>query len=171
MMTLEYTLTLNDYQAAFRLHRRRRLSRRLITWLGPILLLIAVVGFIVCSVENNTALAAQAVALAAGSLVFTIGMPISRFWNIRKTFNRLFPSSQKDRRSRITIDDQEVCRELSGVAELRVLWSGVYDFAQDEKVTLLYTNKDCFLLFPTALMSSEQRAELNELVARLLVKR
>ena len=75
-MTLQYVLTLKDYRAAFRLHRRQALSRRLVPWIGPILLLIAVVSFIVCSVKNNTAFAAQAVALAAGSLVFTIGMPI-----------------------------------------------------------------------------------------------
>ena len=57
------------------------------------------------------------------------------------------------------------------MAELKILWSGVYDFAQDEKITMFYTNKDCFLLFPTALMSVEQRTELNDLVARHVVKR
>ena len=170
-MRLEYTLTLKDYKAAFRLHRRQKLSRRLVSWLGPVLLLIAVVGFVLCSVENNTALAGQAAALFAGSLVFTIGLPLSRSWNVRKSFSRLFPSGQADRRSKISIDDQGVCRELSGVAELRVLWSGVYGFAQDEKITMLYTSKDCFLLFPTELMSTDQRAELNELVARHTVKR
>ncbi|WP_109487449.1 YcxB family protein [Occallatibacter savannae] len=170
-MKLEYKLTLKDYKAAFRLHRRRRMSRRLVVWLGPILLVIGVVGFVACSVANNTPLAAQAAALTAGSLVFTIGMPISRSWNIRRSFNRLFPSGEKDRISRIAIDDQGICRELSGVAELKLSWNGIYDFAQDEKITLLYTNKDCFLLWPTALMSAEQRAELSELVARHLVKR
>ena len=170
-MRLEYTLTLKDYKAAFRLHRRKKLSRRLIFWLGPSLLSLAIVGFVVCSIENNTALAAQALALAAGSLVFTIGMPISRSLNIRRSFKRLFPASQRDRRSRIEINDQGICRELYGVAELRVLWSGICDFAQDEKVTTLYTNKDCFLLFPTALMSPEQRSELDDLVARHVEKR
>ena len=67
-MRLEYTLTLKDYKAAFKLHRRRKMSRRLIAWLGPILLVIGVAGFVACSVANNTALAAQAAALAAGSL-------------------------------------------------------------------------------------------------------
>jgi hypothetical protein len=170
-MRLEYTLTLKDYKAAFRLHRQRKISRRLTVWLGPILMVIGVVGFVVCSVANNTPLAAQAAALTAGSLVFTIGMPISRSWNIRKSFNRLFPSGEKDRISRIAIDDQGICRELSGVAELKLSWNGIYDFAQDEKITLLYTNKDCFLLWPTALMSAEQRAELGGLVARHVVKR
>jgi hypothetical protein len=170
-MRLEYTLTLKDYKAAFRLHRRRKISRRLISWLGPILLVIGIVGFVTCSVANNTPLAAQAAALTAGSLVFTIGLPVSRSWNIRRSFNRLFPSGQKDRISRIAIDDQGVCRELSGVAELKLLWSGVYDFAQDARITLLYTNKDCFLLWPTELVSAEQRVELDQLVARHVVKR
>jgi len=170
-MKLEYALTLNDYKAAFKLHRRQKFTRRLLPWSGPILLVIALVEFVICSVTNNVTLAAQALALAAGSLVFTIGMPLSRFWNIRRSFNRLFPSGHRDRRSRIEIDDHGICRELSGVAELRILWSGLYDFAQDEKVTMFYTNRDCFLLFPTALMSSEQRTELSELVRRHVVKR
>lgn len=170
-MRLQYTLTLKDYKAAFRLHRRRKISRRLSSWIGPILLVVGIVGFVICSVTNNRPLAAQAAALTAGSLVFTLGIPISRSWNIRRSFNRLFPSGEKDRISRIVIEDQGICRELSGVAELKLLWSGIYDFAQDERITLLYTNKDCFLLWPTALMSAEQRAELNELVTLHLVKR
>ncbi|MBS1802481.1 MAG: YcxB family protein [Acidobacteria bacterium] len=170
-MKLEYKLTLKDYKAAFRLHRRRKISRRLIAWLGPVLLVIGVIGFVLCSIANNTPLAAQAAALIAGSLVFTIGLPISRSWNIRRSFTRLFPSGENDRISRIAIDDQGICRELSGVAELKLSWNGIYDFAQNEKITLLYTNKDCFLLWPTGLMSTGQRAELDELVGRHVVKR
>jgi hypothetical protein len=170
-MKLEYTLTLADYKGAFRLHRLKKLSRRLMFWLGPILLLTAVIGFVLCSIENNTALATQAVALATGSLVLTIGMPISRSWNIRRRFNRLFPSGQRDRISRIEVDDHGIRRELSGVAELRILWNGIYDFAQNEKITMFYTNKDCFLLFPTNLMTTQQRTEVDELVARHMAKR
>ena len=111
-MRLEYKLTLKDYKAAFRLHRRRKISRRLTYWIGPILLIVGIVGFVVCSIGKNTTLAAQAAALTAGSLVFTVGMPISRSWNIRRSFNRLFPAGEKDRTSRIAIEDQGVCREL-----------------------------------------------------------
>jgi hypothetical protein len=170
-MRLEYILTLRDYKAAFRLHRRQKLTRRLLPWTGPILLLIAFIAFVIFSVHRNIELAGQAMALAAGSIVLSIGLPISRFTNIRRSFYRLFPPDAADRKSSIDIDRERIVRTLSGVSELKVLWSGVYSFVQDENVTMLYTNKDCFLFFPTQLMSSDQRAELSNLVAQHVTER
>lgn len=169
-MKLEYTLTPKDYKAGFGLHRRQRIIRRIVPWFGPCLLLIAFIGFIVFSVKNNSAWAAQCIALAVGALVITIGLPISRFINIRKGYRRLFPSGSHDRKSSIEINDVCIVREHSGASELKIPWNAVYGFAQDERVTMIYTNKDCFLLFPTHVMSPEQRAELGELVARHGVK-
>jgi len=101
----------------------------------------------------------------------SIGMPISRFISVRKSFNRLFPPDQKDRTSTIDLNDERIVRELSGTSEFKVFWSAIYDFAEDVHVSLLYTNKDCFLIIPARSMSPAQRTELNDLVARHIVKR
>jgi hypothetical protein len=38
-------------------------------------------------------------------------------------------------------------------------------------MTLLHLDKDKFLLFPTSALSSEQKTELNDLVARNMVRK
>jgi hypothetical protein len=170
-MRLDYTLTLDDYRAAFRLHRRQKLFRRLYPWLGPILLAVAAAGFVTFSILGNLQLVGDSFALAAGALVMTIGVPVVRYFNVRASFRRLFPPGHSDRTSAITIDEKCVTRELSGVAELKMLWNGIYAFAQNDRITLLYTNKTCFLLFPTKIMNEEQRSELAALVARHVKRR
>jgi hypothetical protein len=69
------------------------------------------------------------------------------------------------------MDDDRILSGLPGVSEEKYFWNAIVGFAQDRKMTLLYLDKDKFLLFPTYALSPEQRAELNDLVARYVVKR
>jgi hypothetical protein len=140
-------------------------------FIWPVLLVAFFVGAIISSGNPQSQLFSQCLALGAGSLVMAIGMPISRFFSARRSFNRLFPPAQKDRTSTIDINDERIVRELAGTSELKVLLNAIYDFAEDVRVSLLYTNKDCFLIIPIRSMSPDQRVELNDLVARHVVKR
>jgi len=170
-MKLTYELTLSDFKAARRLHRRQRWSRQVMHFIWPFLLVAFFLGAIISSGNPRSQFFSQCLALGAGSLVMSVGMPISRFFGVRRSFNRLFPPGQKDRISIIDIDDERIVRELSGTSEFKVFWSAIYAFAEDANVNLLYTNKDCFLIVPVRSMSPTQRAELNDLVARNGVKR
>jgi hypothetical protein len=170
-MKMSYTLTLADFKAARRLHRRQRFARQIMHFIWPVLLVAFFIGAIISSGNPQSQLFSQCLALGAGSLVMSIGMPISRFFSVRRSFNRLFPPNQTDRTSTIDITDERIVRELSGTSEFKVLWSAIYDFAEDVHVSLLYTNKDCFLIIPARSISPAQRAELNDLIARHIVKR
>jgi len=170
-MKLSYTLTLADFKAAHILYRRQRLSRQIMHFVWPVLLVACLIGAVISSGDPHSELFSQCFALGAGSLVLSIGMPISRFFSVRRSFNRLFPQGQKDRTSTIDINDERIVRELSGASELKVFWSAIYDYTEDAHVSLLYTNKDCFLIIPARSMSPEQHTELNDLVARHVVKR
>jgi hypothetical protein len=68
------------------------------------------------------------------------------------------------------MDKERILSGLPEVSEERYFWNAIVGFAQDEKMTLLYLDKDKFLLLPTYALSPEQRTELNELVARHVVK-
>jgi hypothetical protein len=168
---LTYTLTLADFKAARLLHRRQRVSRQIMHFIWPVLLVVFFVGAIVSSGNLQSQIFSQCLALGAGALVMTIGMPISRFLSIRRSFNRLFPPAQRDRTSTFEINDERIVRELAGTIELKLLWGAISDFVEDERVSLLYTNKDCFLIIPGRSMSTDQRAELNDLVARHVAKK
>jgi len=82
----------------------------------------------------------------------------------------MFPHGQTDQLLSIDIDDGRIISEMPGFSESKLLWTAIVRFAQNEKVTLFYVAKARFLFVPTQLFSEEQRAELNDLVARHLPK-
>ncbi|HUA98340.1 MAG TPA: YcxB family protein [Terracidiphilus sp.] len=170
-MKLEYTLTLRDYKAALKLHRKQKLIRRLSPYIGPLLLLLSIIGFIFASLAHRPEIVADSAALGAGSLTVTALLPISNFFNIRRCFKGLFPPSRTDRTSNLDIDNERIVSSIPGVSEGKILWPGVYKFAQDDKVTMIYLAERRFLFFPTPAMSPAQRTELNDLIARHVTKR
>ena len=68
-MKFEFTVTLEDYKAALKLHRRPKLSRRIFPWIGPLLFLISLALFAAGSLTSNQGLLVQAIVLAAWSLL------------------------------------------------------------------------------------------------------
>ena len=170
-MKLTYTLTLDDYKAALLLHRRQKLIRRINVFIWPILTFAFLIGVIVFTGSGHQELLTQCLIFGVVSLWLAIALPIARYFNMRKGFNRILLSKQMDRRISIDIDDERIVSEIPGVGEGKYFWNAIIAFAQDKKVTLLSLYKDRFLLFPTAMLSEDQHAELNDLVARHVSKR
>lgn len=174
-MRLEYTLTLSDYRSAQRLHIRQKISRRIsfYVWfiLIPILAAIGLIAFTVLDISRYTHSAALFAGLEAGLIWLALFCPISREYQIRKSFKQLFPATRTDRSSILEIDDTHIVSAIPGVSEGKFFWSGICGFAQNERVTLIYIAAKRFLFFPTAAMKTEERVELNDMVARHVVKR
>jgi hypothetical protein len=170
-MKFEFTVTIEDYKAALRLHRGRKLSRRIFLWIGPSLFLISLILFVAGSLSKNTPVLTQAIVLAAWSLCVTIAFPILRFATTRRGYQQMFPPTRSSRTSTIEINDQKIIEENPGTEEIRLPWTGVMDFIQNERVTMIYMGTNRFFLFPTSALSPAQRAELNDFVARHVVKR
>jgi hypothetical protein len=55
--------------------------------------------------------------------------------------------------------------------ETKWFWNGFVGVAQNDKLLLLYTKKDCFLILPTSVMTAEQRMELSMLIERNLARK
>lgn len=168
-MKLEFTLTLADFKAAFRLHRRQTLVRRMGAFAWPIL---TVVCFGVALFSNpKSELFAQTFALGVGCLWLTVFLPIARRIIVFRSFRRVVPNGLHQQRCFATVDDQHVVTGVQGLFELNYYWKGVTGFAQDKRMTLFYTSKCSFLFFPTNALSSEQFAELNGIVSRNMIRR
>jgi hypothetical protein len=60
---------------------------------------------------------------------------------------------------------------MPGVSEGKFFWPAIVAFAQDEKITLLYIDKNRFLLFPTYSLSPLQRSELSAMFDKHLVRK
>lgn len=170
-MRFQFTVSLKDYKAALKLHRRQTLGRRLFPWVFPCLFFLCLIAFVAASLYHNIAVASQAIALAAGSLAGIVALPVLRFLNTRRCYGRMFPPTRTSAVSAIEIDDQRIVEENPETEEVRLPWSGVLHFVQDERVTLIYINPSRFFLFPTSALTPGERAELSSLVAHHVVKR
>jgi hypothetical protein len=169
-MKVEFTITFKDYKNAVKLHRKQKFVRRMIPWILPSLLAVCIVVFMAASVTKNTAVASQAVAIAAGSITGMIARPFFRFLNMRRCYKQMYPPTRTSSMSTIEIDDQRIVEVNPGSAEVRLTWDGVLDFVRDDTVTMIYFSSHRFFLLPTSAMSESQRAELDDLVARHLPK-
>jgi hypothetical protein len=162
-MNLSYTLTLEDYKA-LKLHRKQKLIRRVSPFIWPTLLILSVIGFVFASLGHHQELAAS-IALGAGALTVTILLPALVFYNTRRCFKQLSPPSRADRTSYLHINEERILSKIPGVSEGKILWPGVFSFAQDDRVTMIYPAERRFLFFPTSVLTAKQRAGLNTLVA------
>jgi hypothetical protein len=174
-MQLTYTLTLADYKAALRLHRRQKLTRRasFLFWYVaiPVSSIIALIAAVVLSTTAQTEWFARCLATGVGLLWLSIIMPFLRMITIRQGFRRIFPATATDRTGTIDINDDRIISGMPGISEGKFFWPGILAFAQDEKITLLYIDKNRFLLFPTYLLSPGQRSELSAMVDKHLVRK
>ena len=168
-MKLEFTLTVSEFKAAFRLHRRQTTIGRLNTFIWPIL---TVVCFGVAFTSNpKSELYAQTLALGVFCLWLSVGLPITRLISVRRSFRSIVPKGSLDQRYFAVVDDEHVVTGAEGVFELNYSWKGITGFAQDKNVTLFYRSKCSFLFFPTSAMTPEQGKELKAIVARHITKR
>lgn len=174
-MKLEYNVTLNDIKSAHRLHRRQTLGRRL--WFAfvniavPILAVIGLAAFVFHYVTFTTYYAAGLFGVECALLWLAIVNPIARHYQMRKRFRQLFPPNRTDGTSTLEIDDDHLLSRIPDVSEGKFFWNAIVNFAQDDKITLMYVGKNRYLFFPTAAMSPNQRVELNNLVSRHVTKR
>jgi len=167
-MRLEFPLAFADFRAAFRLYRSQSLIGRLNPFIWPILTVLCLGLAIVSNVKSE--LFAQAVGIGVASAWLSVGLPIARLVNPFRSYRRIVPKAQSTQRCFAEIDDEHVVFGVDGVFEFRYSWKGIRGFAQNKRITLLFTSKYSFLLFPTNAMTSQQAEELKMIVARRLGK-
>ncbi|HEY1211172.1 MAG TPA: hypothetical protein VGE85_17540 [Terracidiphilus sp.] len=176
-MKISYTITLDDFKAAQRLSIRQKLSRRIISVLLNIVVpILAVLGLAVDPYLHLTDRTPNSVLIVITGIqllliYLSFAVPISRYLQTRKAFKRIYPPTRIDRNFSIDIDDERILSAMPGYAEITFLWTAIVAFAQDEKATLFYLDNSGFLFFPTHTLSPDQRTELNDLVARNLVRK
>jgi hypothetical protein len=172
-MKLSYELTLEDYKAALRLHRKQKLNTRIahFIWIAllPILAVIAWASFL-----YN--LDKEAISFP-GSLSLPIGMSfccavavLLQYLNVRKQFSNIFPPGRTDRNVSTSIDEDYLISAIPGVSEGKYFWNAILKFAQDENITLFYVADKKLLFIPTKAFSLAERTELDDLIARHCVK-
>ena len=172
-MNFSYRPTLADYRAALRLHYRHKLSRRILHIAGLWLLPFVMLAFLVPSIYQ---LAADRENYSGGigwgllGLGFASFIPLSRYVAVRKQFKAIFPA-QSSGEVLLDIDEERIISTIPGSSEGKFFWTAILNFAQDEKVILLYIRKNMFLFIPTAALSSPEAAELTDRISSKLVRK
>jgi hypothetical protein len=105
------------------------------------------------------------------SFIYWIIMLANRYFVIRINYKRNNPPIRTNQEHCTEINDECIVDRIPGISEQKYFWNAIVDFVQDEKSTLLYHGKNRFIFFATRALSPEQRTELNDLVARNLVRK
>jgi hypothetical protein len=171
-MKIEFPLTFDLYRAAHALFQRRQLSMRLMFPSCVALLAAGILGAMFIDERGPYGwLSAVSAGAIGGGFMGAIVMPLVRVYLVRRAYRGFLPSPVDNRVLSYEIDHDRIGSQVPGVGFGTIKWSAICDFAQNDKVTLLYLTKRRFYFFPTGAMTKDQRTELNDLVARYLPKR
>jgi hypothetical protein len=173
-MNLTYVPTIKDYRAGLRLHYRQKLTRRIVHFLGlwmlPLFILLMSTPTIYDKLtqpeEHLGGFGWLTIAVASSFMV-----PLLQYYGVKKQFNRAFPLQQTVGGISIEVNNDRIVFTIPGISVGTYYWTGITESAQDERITLLYTGKNRFMMFPTQALSADQRTELNDLVTRHVTAR
>jgi uncharacterized membrane protein YeaQ/YmgE (transglycosylase-associated protein family) len=170
-MKIEFKLSFALFRAAYKLFWRRQLSARLIFPISVAMLIAGILGAVVVDERGPFGwLVSVCAGAIGGGVVGTLLLPLMRIYSVHRAYRHFLPSPVDDKLLSFEIDDVCISSLIPGVGAGTIQWSAICDFAQDEKVTLLYLTKKRFYFFPNSAMTPAQRAELADLIARSLPK-
>ena len=174
-MKLTYTFTFADWKAALRLHSRQTIGRRIHRFVYDFVIpALAVLG-LGCMVFANSNGQKEIVDDLVTPVIALVGLaiilPFLRNYMMRRGFKGMFPPSETGPGYSLDIDNERIVSTRPGIGEATYYWTGISAVAQNNKIMLLYLSEILFLGIPAHTLSPDQRAELNDLVARHVVKR
>jgi len=175
-MKFSSTLTLADFKVAHRISVNRRLGVRnhypFASVIYSTAVIIAAIALFITMfsywLRNLITLShfIESIIFEIFAVLFSVSIPIIRYFVARKWFRRYFYAAQTDRTISIDIDDERILFEVPGVGESKVLWRAIIAFEHEENVALLYTSVSKFIMFSTSALSPAQLTELKDLVVR-----
>lgn len=169
-MILTYTLTLENFKAAEKLHINQRFSRQIgygMMYIGiPVLAVLGLIGFYYFNIGAKSDLSLGYSIIEVILISQAIFIPIERSKRLRRPLKAKCSSGEVVPKSSIEIDEKKILSETQGRSKIELTWDAIVEAAQDENVAMLYVNDKDFILIPTRAFSPPERAEFRDLVAR-----
>jgi len=173
-MKINYTITLEDYKEALRLHKNQTFGMRIGIFFTyrvlPILgiFILIYVAFKAFTQENDYA---QNPPFGLIMPILFVFLPVIRNYLVRRQFDIAFPLTKTDRKVSADIDEERILSTIPGFSEGKFYWNAISGFAQNEKIVQFYLSSDRIIFIPISSLSPSQLAELGEIVARNLVRK
>ncbi|MGA3160356.1 MAG: hypothetical protein ABSC77_04000 [Terracidiphilus sp.] len=172
-MKIEYDATRKDMMAAYLAHRNRRTIYAVLNFFVfrfvPCATVISLILFIVMALYGN--INPWLVQLLPVMVVLTVAAFIDRHSTPRRFLRSMFPASVSDRRVVIEVNDEKVVSSIPGATRFEYLWGSISLFLCDAQVNLLYISPGRFILIPNRVLTTEEKASLDEIIARKGIKR
>ncbi|HZY61989.1 MAG TPA: YcxB family protein [Edaphobacter sp.] len=173
-MRYDYVLRFDDYQDSQKLYLRHRRSAAVFyyfyVWVLPIVGLLSCALFVASRYGFYPESSASFAGFAAAGLWFALFVPIIQVVGRRRCWKRLIPTGMKGKSKSIEIpvslefNDEQVISAIPGKSEGRFYWSAIVDFAENEKIVLLFVHKKRFLFIPKRAMSADTWNEFRNLL-------
>jgi len=163
-------LVYQDYLDAQKLYRKHRwkaaVSYYAFIWALPILGLLAGFPLLATFLGYHSPLTRSFAPISGVGLWFAIYIPLMRIYSIRKCWRLLLPEHmKKSTKSEIAValemTPEQLISVIPGKSEGRFFWPGILDFAEDDKLALIFIKRKLFIFVPHRAMDEAGWSELR----------
>jgi len=165
-MAYEYDLTFKDYLSAQKLYRHHRKWPQVtyLFWVWILLSfgILALVGIAFPTKSDNISPWTSWVLIAVW---FAIGIPLFRVYQLRKCWKALNPTKAKSISAELEWNNEQIISSVKNRSEGRFFWSTICDYAEDEKIVLIFIRKKQFLFIPREALNEVTWKELRMLIS------
>jgi hypothetical protein len=185
-MKIEYKLTYDDWKAFLDLRSSQKGGRRILYaiyyFVIPALTMLFLTYVLYARLNGHTSTAYNFIAPVATLDALAILLSIACRSRTRKSFNYYKnPISRKLKDTSSTseavpecsldFDDDRILSTRPGFDETIHSWTDIHAVIQNNKIMLLLISQSLYICVPLDKLSKDQRTELNELVARHVVRK
>ncbi len=171
----EYISTKQDFVDAQRLHRKNRPRAAANYWLWyaviPIASALYLIYFAVRWFTHPRAVTGNAIFWAAVALYLAVVLTFARWWQMRKLWNQAQPAKYRGKPVTFQFDPEMVISARPGESEGRFYWSAIEDYAEDDRLALIYVRHKLFLFIPKRAMDESEWERLRALALPHKAKR
>ncbi len=170
-MRFEWVLSLADYRAAQNLHNRSSLVRRsrvfTFRWLIPFLALLSLLSILFTYfTTRRTDVFLHDLSTTLPFFLFVVVFRVFYKWSTRASYKRLFLNGDSSKPLYMDVDEHRVLSGIPGSGEGKFFWSTILNFAEDDRIALVYISKQMFLMIPKKKLSPAAWADLRGTILR-----
>ena len=171
----EYVSTKQDFADAQRLHRSNRPRFAVWYWLWygvlPGLSVVYLMYWAALWITRGQGWALHNAAWAGLALYIAVMLPFGRWWQIRRLWDRTQPKKYRGEPVTFQFDEQQLISARPGSSEGRFQWNAIEDYAEDERLAILYVQRKLFLFVPKRAMDEAEWERLRAIAAERKAKR
>ncbi len=168
-MRITYKTSVADYRAAYRMYQRKNLFLRYDQIIWPAVTVLCLVAIVAS--DSHSALNRVGRELIIYPLLLSVGLPLLRALNAYRIYRDVHKETPSRPEVTTEITPEQIVDVTPGESNLAYTWPSVVGFGQNAKITVICMKSLQLIFFPTSVLSSNQRAELDELVSRHGIKR